>query len=255
MRRDLIVWEQTSEAQKDLLSEREVETTRQVRELNSRLRGMPKTQTAQSRRATDSLHCAVQALEEVREDLKQRKRDIDHDLASRREEYCSRQAEIDQILDDALLEAKIIAPHDETANSRPTLDNLDVSFLQVQEGQTPLQAIMAERLRHFNVARERLTSQAMCLEACWKLWKDEHRRGDDLRSEGTFVREHREYEDVLRHEYQVAEEGYRCLLDAEKLLGNLEKDIEVKPVPEIVVTSPVRSQRRRRASGVRSLGK
>lgn len=191
-------------------------------------------------------------MEEVRRDLKQRKRDIDHDLAARREEYCSHQSEIDKILDDTFLKADMIPPPAETADGRPTLDNLDVSFLEIPEGQTPLQATIAKRLQHFNVAKERLTSQNQCLEECWKLWKKEHERGDDERSEGTFVREHKEYEDLLRHEYQMAEEGYRCLLDAEKLLG---KEDEVKPVPQIVVMSPARPQRRKRASSVRTLGR
>ncbi|KAE9961804.1 hypothetical protein BLS_001306, partial [Venturia inaequalis] len=244
MRRDLTVWEQTSETQKDVIRKREVETTRQARELNVRLRNIPKRQTSQNKRDVYSLQCAVQALEEVREDFKQRKRDIDRDIASRREQYCSHQAEVDKILDDVFRKADMIPPQDETANSRPTLDNLDVTYLEIPEGQTPLQAIIAERLQHFDGARGRLTSQAQCLEACWKLWKEEHRRGDDLRSEGTFVREHKEHEDALRYEYQVAEEGYRCLLDAEKLLG---KEDEVKMVPHIVVT-PARPQRRKRAS-------
>lgn len=223
MRRDLTVSERTSEAQKDVIRHREVDTIRQVRELNSILRKVPKLQTSQNKRDVDSLQCAVQALEEVRKDYKQRNRDIDQDIASRRQEFCSNQAEIDKILDDAFLKADMIATRDETADGRPTLDNLDVSFLEVPDGQTPLQAIIAERLQHFNAARERLTSQAQCLEACWKLWKEEHERGDDHRSEGTFVREHKEYEDALRYEYQVAEEGYKCLLDAEKLLERVRR--------------------------------
>lgn len=252
MRRNLTVYEETSETQKDLIRNREVDTIRQVRELNLKLRMTPKVQTAQKKRDIDSLHCAVQALEEVRRDLKQRERDIDHDLHARREEYCSHQAETDNILDDTFSKADMIPPPAETADGRPTLDNLNVSFLEIPHGQTPLQAIIAERLQQFNVAKERLTSQKQCLEECWKLWRKEHERGDDERPEGTFVREHKEYEDLLRHEYQMTEEGYRSLLDAENLLG---KEEEVKPVPPIVVTSPVRPQRRKRASSVRTLGR
>jgi hypothetical protein len=83
--------------------------------------------------------------------------------------------------------------------------------------------------------------------ACRAIWKEEHDRGDDDRSEAQFVQDQKEYEGFLKHELEIAGEGYKCSSDAERALGTEEMMIQI---PEIVITPP---RAPRRVPAVRDL--
>lgn len=237
-RRDLHSYEQTAKIQKEIVTKREKEIVKQVRKLNSKLRRAP--DTTRHEKLVYSLQCAVQVLEEERQSLIQKRRDIDQDIALRREQFCYEQARIDAILDTALSSAVLLPPSDQQEFQRPTLQALEVPFLEILEDQSPLETIIQQRRKHFEAARDRLEAQKQCFKACWRVWKDGNDRGDDDRVENEFMRDHKEYEIVLKHELEIAEEGYKCLLDADKIL---KREEVVLSVPRIVITPPRKSQR------------
>jgi hypothetical protein len=232
------------QAQKHGIVEREKEMVLQLRKLSTKIRGIKNSPP--NERMIYSLQCAIQVLEEERQSFVQKREYIDRDMALMRDKQFYEQAKIDAILDLALTSVGLLPPQDDnnseegivprsrrpsqTSFNRPTLANLGLEFFVFGEDQTPLQTIIEQRRLHVQAAQERLSSQKECLKHCRAAWKLEHDRGEDDRSEASFEKDHGQHVQLLKHELEIAYEGYRCLADAEKALGMEEGMIRV---PEI----------------------
>jgi hypothetical protein len=226
LRRALTIYEEQAQTPLLTLDLREKEIVKQVRELSEKLRRL--SERPENERTRYSLQCAIQVLEEERQTFQQRKEGIERDLALRREKLSLEQAKIDHIVDTAFTTAKLMASRDEDTPVRQSSGEFEIDPLVFKENESPLRKIIAERRKHFEIAKERLTT-----------WREANNQGDDHRSEAQGLYEQREFESVLEYELEAAEEGYKCLLDAERNLGMEEGNLSV---PKIIVTPP-KSQR------------
>jgi len=86
----------------------------------------------------------------------------------------------------------------------------------LQRNESPLRKIIAERRKHFEKAKEHLKLHVEWFETYRAMWREENSQGDDHHSEAQFLHEQRGCKRALKHELEIAEEGYKCLLDAER---------------------------------------